>query len=68
MLLLLKTLPEWSVKCARRVPEFVSLISSFAGASLSFGVGSGVLIAVPFQFSAGDDIELAIQQALTDAQ
>lgn len=56
------------MKCARRVPEFVSLISSFAGASLSFGVGSGVLIAVPFQFSAGDDIELAIQQALTDAQ
>ena len=40
----------------------------FADSNLSFGVGSGVLIAVPFSSSLGEEIEVAIQQALSDAQ
>ena len=41
---------------------------SLPDANLSFGVGSGVLIAVPFSSSLGEEIEEAIQQALADAQ
>ena len=39
-----------------------------AAANLSFGVGSGMLIAVPFLSSLGGELELAISQALSDAQ
>jgi hypothetical protein len=37
-------------------------------ANLSFGVGSGVLVAVPFSSSLGEEIETAIQKALSDAR
>ena len=37
-------------------------------ANLSFGVGSGVLIAIPFSSSLGEEVETTIQKALSDAQ
>ena len=50
--------------------NFVCVFSliSLVDANLSFGVGSSVLIAVPFASSLGEEIELAIQQALADAK
>ena len=41
---------------------------SYTDANLSFGVGSGVLIALPFSSNLGEEIEMAIQKALSDAQ
>ena len=46
-------------------------MSFLTESSLSFGVGSGVLIAVPIPADAsclGEDIDLVIQQALADAK
>ena len=40
----------------------------FVDANLSFSIGSGMLIAVPFQSSLGEEIEVATQKALSDAQ
>ena len=54
---------EWS--CA-----FVC-VTSLLASNLSFGVGSGTLIAVPIPEEAsglGEEIEGAIQRALTEAQ
>ena len=50
--------------------NFVCVFSliSLVAANLSFGVGSGVLVAVPFASILGEEIELAIQQGLADAK